>query len=191
MLWDSICVVCEAPAQGLCARCRDNLAHPRVDVPDELDSLLAVFSYEGVGETLLKQLKFANRREPLAPLVVAAAPFFPEVDTVVPVPVRAHRRRARGYSLPELLSSAVQRRIRTPRRMSLRRVDAGDQQGRSRADRLATITHTSRPIEGRVLLVDDVVTTGATLISSARALRAAGAREVHGFVLAATPDPKL
>ncbi|RZV48660.1 MAG: ComF family protein [Acidimicrobiales bacterium] len=188
MLFDRACSLCDLPAHGLCADCRDALPAPRHAVPDGLDSLVPIFGYEESGAELLRSLKYANRRAALGPLVEASAPSLPRADLVVPVPVRAERRRSRGYSLPELTAQWLGRMVETPHKRAVTRVDEGVQQGRSREDRLASIRHVARPVVGkRVLLVDDVVTTGATLSSCALALRAAGATEVHGFVLAATP----
>ena len=183
------CVVCGARADGLCGSCRAALAPPDATCPDGLDSLTAVFAYDGTGSELLRRLKFDRRLAALGPLVGAACPSLPAVDAVVPVPVLADRRRARGYSLPETLASRVASATRTPKCSLLRRVDHGAQQGRTRDERLAQLSHRSRPTSARrVLLVDDVVTTGGTLASCTHALRMAGVGDVHAFVLAATPS---
>jgi ComF family protein len=188
MLFDRACSLCDTPAHGLCAECRDALPAPRHEVPDGVDSMVSIFGYEDSGADLLRKLKYANRRAALAPLVTAAAPSLPRADLVVPVPVREERRRSRGYSLPDLTAQRLAKAIATPQRRALVRADDGVQEGRNREDRFGAISHVSRPVVGKqVLLVDDVVTTGATLASCALALRAAGAIEVHAFVLAATP----
>jgi len=188
MLFDRVCSLCDTPAHGLCAECRHALPAPRHDVPEGVDSLVSVFGYEDRGAELLRQLKYANQRSALEPLVAAAARSLPRADLVVPVPVRADRRRSRGYSLPELTAQRISKAVQTPHKRALVRADDGVQEGRSREDRLAAVRHVARPVVGKqVLLVDDVVTTGATLASCASALRAAGAAEVHAFVLAATP----
>lgn len=188
MFFDRACSLCDAPAHGLCAECRDALPPSRHEVPEGVDSMVSVFGYEDAGAELLRKLKYANRRSALEPLVAAAKQSLPRADLVVPVPVREERRRSRGYSLPELTAQRVAKVTETPQRRALVRADDGVQEGRNREDRFGAIRHVSRPVVGKqVLLVDDVVTTGATLASCALALRAAGALEVHAFVLAATP----
>ncbi|MDP9070431.1 MAG: ComF family protein, partial [Actinomycetota bacterium] len=89
-----------------------------------------------------------------------------------------------------LLAVAVARGAQLPCRPLLRRMPGPAQTGRSRAERLAGPTLQVRgraTVPPGVIVVDDVVTTGATLATAARVLRAGGAREVHAVVAARRP----
>jgi len=113
-----------------------------------------------------------------------------EVDVVTWAPTSVGRRRRRGYDQAELLARAVAWRLGVPCRRLLTRVEDGSdpQTGRTRQERLVGPSFVARRrVRGAVLLVDDVVTTGATLRSAEAALRAGGATAVHCIAAAATP----
>jgi predicted amidophosphoribosyltransferase len=113
----------------------------------------------------------------------------------VAVPPHPLRRRARGFDPAELIASALARRTGLPLRRALRRsATASHQLGASRADRRdpGRLHFAARgPAPRRVLLVDDVHTTGATLSACAEALRAAGAHSVAAITWARTLDERL
>jgi predicted amidophosphoribosyltransferase len=152
----------------------------------------AVLAYAGAGRQVVQALKFRNGRA-VAPVLAAAmarvvAGFV--ADEVTWAPTSAARRRRRGYDQAEVLARAVARRLGVPCRRLLRRVGpAPPQTGRRRADRLGAGPSfvAVRSPKGRVLVVDDVVTTGATLHAASRALLAGGAVEVRAVAAAATP----
>jgi ComF family protein len=116
---------------------------------------------------------------------------------VVPVPLHWTRRWRRGYNPAALLACGVARELALPILSGalVRRRRGRHQVGLGRRDRLATLAgvfaarpSATRHLRGRpVLLVDDVVTTGATLEACATALRAAGASRVVGLGIARTP----
>jgi predicted amidophosphoribosyltransferase len=136
------------------------------------------------------RLKYRNARAVLPALANAIAALVDPatVDVVTWAPTSAARRRERGFDQARLLARAVARRLHRPCRSLLTRQPGPAQTGRPRRDRLAGPTFTiARNPPCRVLVVDDVVTTGATLIAAARVLKAAGAREVKGAAAARTP----
>jgi predicted amidophosphoribosyltransferase len=154
-----------------------------------LDAFGALFAYEGAVRSLLLALKYGNRRDSVRWLgqQLAARAVGP-VDVVTWAPTSARRAGRRGYDQAELLARATARARRVPVRPLLRRVGAAPQTGLGAAERRAGPAFTARrAIGGRVLLVDDVATTGATLAAAARALRHAGATSVEGVVVARTP----
>jgi predicted amidophosphoribosyltransferase len=150
-----------------------------------------VFPFDGTGRRLVLALKYANGRTLVKPIARAMARLVPQgsVDVVTWAPTSRARRRERGYDQAELLARAIAWRLGLPcRRLLVRAGDARPQTGRSRAERLAGPSFTARGRTGRrVLVVDDVVTTGATLRNAASVLRRAGASQVRCIAAAATP----
>jgi predicted amidophosphoribosyltransferase len=111
---------------------------------------------------------------------------------MVAVPPHPVRRRARGFDPADLLTRALARRLSLPVARALRRRGARSRQlGASRATRLEGERlgyHARGAAPRRVLLIDDVHTTGATLDACARALRGAGAEHVVAVTWARTCD---
>jgi predicted amidophosphoribosyltransferase len=155
---------------------------------------VALLAYEGAGRELLARLKHRNQRGALGGLGRAAAALVAAPpDVVTWAPTSARRRRERGFDQAELLARVVGRALGRPARRLLVRAPGEAQTGRSRAERWTGPSFRPagpgrRPaLRGRaVLVVDDVVTTGATLAAAAAALRPSGA-VVHGLAIARTP----
>jgi competence protein ComFC len=124
--------------------------------------------------------------------VVAQNPEMFAADIVVSVPVHSARLRERGYNQAELIARPLARRLGVPYRsyLLLRTRPRPDKLKLTLRDRWRTVKGAYAIRDGervdnlRVLLVDDVMTTGATLDACSRALRAAGASSVVGLVVA-------
>ena len=186
MLLPASCPVCGRKGSVLCKGCAAAL---RPAPPGVVPALLA---YDGAGRALVTALKYRNQRGALRLVGQALARQAPSggVDAVTWAPTTPARRRARGFDQAELLARAVARQLRCACLPLLRRPPGRPQTGRSRRERLDGPAFAVRaPVPRRILLVDDVVTTGATLRAAAAALRQAGAAEVTLLALAATPDP--
>jgi predicted amidophosphoribosyltransferase len=111
-------------------------------------------------------------------------------DVVTWAPTSRARRHDRGFDPAELLARAVARRLRARGVGTLDRRPGPPQTGLAADARRRGPRYVARRgVPGRVLLVDDVATTGATLAAAASALRAAGAREVLALTAARTPPP--
>lgn len=162
--------------------------------PPGLDRCAALLSYDGAARELVARLKYRNARASVRWLAGAMAQLVAdvaEIDAVTFVPTTPARRRERGFDQAELLARGIGRALRLPMRALLRRGEGAPQTGADAAGRRAAHIDVvaRRRIEGTVLLVDDVVTTGTTISAAARALRAAGAARVLGLVAARTPPP--
>lgn len=156
------------------------------------DSAWAPLAYDGVARQLVQALKFRGAL-PLAELMAgqmaANAPDFPDDAVIVPVPPSRLRLRGRGYDPAGLLARALAQRTGQPVHAALRRHDRAPRQtgaGRVERDRARLHVRACGPAPARVLLVDDVHTTGATLRACAHALKAAGAERVHAVAYART-----
>lgn len=109
-------------------------------------------------------------------------------DVVTWAPTSAQRRRERGFDPAKLLAAGVAARRHLACLELLARLSGPAQTGRSAFERRDVTGFTIlRPVAGRVLLVDDVCTTGSTMAAAARALLDGGAEAVDGVVLARTP----
>jgi predicted amidophosphoribosyltransferase len=154
----------------------------------------APVAYEGPGRDLVRALKFRGALSlvfEMGAIVVASCPDELLRGALVPVPLDPRRLRRRGFNQAALLADEIGRRTGLVMVDRLRRRGTGPPQaGRGRGARLAGPVG-SIEARGRVppvaLIVDDVVTTGATVGASAAALRKAGAIEVAAIAFARTP----
>ena len=185
------CAGCDRPGPVLCRTCRFALAARATDGPP---GVVVAAPFTGRVRNVLLGFKYRNRRPVaahLAGLVVnrlVGAGVRPDVVTWAPTSAR--RRRQRGFDQAELVARQVARQLGLPcRRLLERSTDGAPQTGRGRDERLvgpAFRVHPSVPV-AHVLVVDDVVTTAATLRSAAAALERGGARTVTMAAVAATP----
>lgn len=199
------------PAVPVCMRCAATIPHASHPAPPlcsdcssgryltHLDGVRVAAEYTGAARTALLALKFAGQRrvaEPLASLLIA--PFqdaIRTVELVIPVPLNAARMRTRGYNQAELLARALAKtqglRVRTDLLERTRATEAqtrlsAEERRRNVAGAFAlTPPAATAVIQGkRILLLDDVTTTGSTLDAAAEPLRAAGAATIWGLAFA-------
>jgi ComF family protein len=185
-----------ARAQPLCPGCRLGIRRLAPE-PVLLSGVRAwaPAAYSGPARDLVRALKFRGATgvaDLMAAQIAANAPSGLLAGTLVPVPSHARRMRSRGYNQAAAIAAALGRRAGLAVEDCLERSGpAATQVGRARAERRAgpvgrISVRAGRAVPERALLVDDVVTTGATLRASAAALRAAGCRELAAVAFART-----
>lgn len=187
------CAGCEEPlspriSAGFCEACA-----PLLEPGERVGGSVSAYLYGGPLADAIRRLKYAGRTDlapPLGALLAArAAVLSGEVDAVVPVPLHPRRLRARGFNPSALLAAPVARALGVPlsTRELVRLRDTPAQAGLRAGDRVQNVRGAFLAVQApasRVLLVDDVRTTGATLAECAEALRVAGAERVMTLVLA-------
>lgn len=184
------CASCGWLGHVLCAACTARLPScPPLDARPPLARLSAGCLYESVPRSLVLGLKLRGLRTRAGPLATAMCDSAwrdgISGDVVTWVPGNVVEARRRGYDHAEVLGRLVGARLGLPVRSFLTPGAAKtDQTGLSGAQRRENPkgAFLARPVHGRVVLVDDVMTTGATICACADALIRAGATSVEGLV---------
>ena len=190
-----ICIRCGQPwtGQTACPDCQQE--------QPPLERIRSAYAFGGTMQDAILALKMGRRRELAKPLADALADAqapdwsWADVDLLVPIPLHRKRLAERGFNQAALLAQHLSWRLDLPCELGLlRRIRATpaqsgqiDRTTRKRNVQGAFSARHPRRIAGqRICLVDDVVTTGATLSSAAMALKKVGAGQVTGFTLART-----
>ncbi len=160
------------------------------------DTVYTFGSYEETLRELIHLFKYGKVRplaDPLGRLLARAIPPEQRFDVIVPMPLHWRKRWSRGYNQSELLARFIARRRGVPMAKIVRRVKAtAPQAGLSNSKRRLNMSGAFAMRKGanvkglRVLLIDDVLTTGATASACAKVLKRAGAKHVAVAAVART-----
>lgn len=207
-----VCVGCRRPGDLLCRGCQDALPvaaercyrcrtlseSGRTCVAcrhqSPLFSVRVVTNYEGVSKDLVHRFKFDGARAAARPIARMMSTLLYDdsgLTLLVPIPTASSRRRRRGFDQARLIVRELAAHSHCDYVPLLGRLGQTRQVGSSRQQRLSQLAHSfyvrgsATRVAGRhVVLVDDVMTTGATLEAAAAALKAAGAARVEAIVFA-------
>ncbi len=190
------CARCSEPFAGAitdvfsCANCSHRVLH--------FEAAIAAFRSRGVVRKIMHEFKYSRQihlRHPVGDWLLAALDdprlVGRRFDAVIPVPLHAARERERGFNQAQLLAEILSARASLPLRSVLERIRfTTTQTALDRSERMENLRDAFRlrkkaDVRGwRVLLIDDVLTTGSTLSECARVLKAGGAISVHAATAA-------
>lgn len=201
LLFPVVCPGCGQRGTVPCASCASSCDRaPELEPIAHVDDLFAALRYDGVARELIVALKYRNGRAAipwLASCLVAqlrhrwSAEHF---GAVTWIPASKTRRRQRGFDQGQLLASEVATQLRVPAQSLLLRSGSQQQTGAHRSQRLIGPPLRPRQLAAgrarfgqRVLLIDDVITTGASIAAAAQVLHSMGAAGIYAATVAATP----
>ncbi len=209
LLFPPKCILCgkilEKEETDLCHQCRVEAPECPISRTKRsfLDSWVAVWYYEGNVRSSLLRYKFSRARHYSNAygrlLAMKLTQTYPNgFDLLTWVPISPKRKLCRGYDQVELLAKAVGRELGMEPLRTMKKIHHNPPQSgiSGSAQRRANVLGVYRAVcpelvQGkRVLLLDDIMTTGATAGEAARVLLTAGAKEVHCGVVAVTPNHK-
>ena len=195
-----------------CAHCQEQPAHHvlplcvdcSMEIPQSirpvrfeseyLKQVWCMAPYRSVMGSVIRRGKYAGQRsifERLGNLLAGAALDLPEIDAVVSVPLPASRKIKRGFNQSTILARCVAQFLVVPQYEILFRIDKQEQAGKSKLERTQRLTgrFEVRPhfdkdtVPSRVIIVDDVMTTGSTAESCALELLNVGVKEIYVLAL--------
>lgn len=211
LVFPRVCVGCKAEGQYICGECAKKIkrpeaicpmctknsmggwTHPRCQKMSGIDRLIVGLVYPGIVQNCLKKVKYKNAWEIIEFLYKLSDFEGVSGDAVVAVPMWSQKERERGFNQAELIAKQLGEDYKVRNHVILARARATKPMyGLTKKERLANVgsafclvkNQESRIKNKRIILVDDVWTTGATLRECAKVLKQAGASEVWGVTLA-------
>lgn len=177
--------------ETLCQECHNN--------PPRFTKAIAVARYEGIIRDIIHQFKYARQKvllDELANLLIdkwlKVSDSLPHIDLIIPAPLYRKKLKERGFNQSELLAEKVHKATGIPLEINnlIKMQSTPDQASLNSSDRkknlidVFEVTNPQSIKDKNILLIDDVLTTGATASEIARTLKKNGAKDVYVFVLA-------
>ncbi|MFN3961878.1 MAG: ComF family protein [Fimbriimonadaceae bacterium] len=185
-LYPPACALCGRLGEpAICPACEETFraAGPWVILPEDPMSVDACFLYQERAAQAVKRLKYERAsplRDPMARMM-AARHFITDDEMVVPVPIHWTRRFERGFNQSEWLASQMPQATRALRRIRATRPQVGLNRAARQRNIIGAFAASPLVKGRRVVLVDDVITSGSTVLACREALRQAGAAEVRAI----------
>ena len=194
LLFPEVCIHCGNQQQHLlllCSQCLIELPqslHP-ISAPELLKDLWGLAEYNGPIGSVIKRCKYKPDEQIMRALVhqmyISAIPWN-EFDIITHVPTTFHRRFSRGFDQAQVFAQKLARATKKPYSPLLKRIESKAQSLRSYNDRKKDLSlrfSCKKTPPDRILIVDDVCTTGSTLDACAMTLLNEGAKSISGIVL--------
>ncbi|MFH1665383.1 MAG: ComF family protein [Candidatus Omnitrophota bacterium] len=209
ILFSSDCPACGGPRgtsiSVICPACEHTIASGKAPPPacsEHISLILSCRYYTGVVRNTIKQFKYGRKQrmarafEDIIRLTSRSDNRFGALaDLIIPVPIHWRKRHARGFNQAEVIAKTLSGTIAVPVSANnlIKIKNTPPQITRTKPERMRNLTGSfavRQPSSGKnktILLVDDVMTTGATLDTCAAELLSSGAKEIYAFTLARTP----
>ena len=202
------CLACGHEGALLCDRCIQLLPDPvprcyrcgRTDngwktcktcrKQSPLEQVIVATMYEGFAEAVIRKLKFERAYAAHATIAAIMAPYVPVNTVLVPIPTATSRVRQRGYDQALLISNKLAQNTSSRSVIALDRYGQQRQTGSSRSNRLKQLSGAFQVHKDKlakiesIILVDDVLTTGATLEAAAAIVKLAGVKHISAVAFA-------
>lgn len=183
------CAVCKSPAIG-------GITHPSCHTPFGMDGLYVLGHYKGPLKLAIKHLKYRLVRDIVDELTTLLADksnhLLRDIDLITSVPLHVKRKKMRGFNQAELLGESLAKKMHVPfysnillrTKFGVPQVELKGSERRLNMRNMFSCLNKSQIEDKRIGLVDDVSTTGTTLLECTKVLKRNGAKKVWGIVLA-------
>lgn len=192
----SPCSLCELGARekySLCKDCWEQLPWLKQTIQRNNQSVLVACNYAYPVNRIIQQFKYEQKLHYQILLgEILKQLKFPKVQAIVPMPISNQRLIERGFNQSLLLANILSKHLKIPVWQPIQRLNEHSQKGLTRLERFENIEqqflphHQEKRRYRRVLIIDDVITTGSSIHALSQALKQLGCTSIHMTCLAAT-----
>ncbi|MCU4708905.1 ComF family protein [Acinetobacter pittii] len=193
----SPCSLCELDMRekySLCKDCWEQLPWLKQTIQRNNQSVLVACNYAYPVNRIIQQFKYEQKLHYQILLgEILKQLKFPKVQAIVPMPISNQRLIERGFNQSLLLANILSKHFKIPVWQPIQRLNEHSQKGLTRLERFENIEqqflphHQEKRRYRRVLIIDDVITTGSSVHALSQALKQLGCTSIHTACLAATP----
>ena len=205
LIYPNVCGICDQPCkENLCKKCEinlNNIAKVKIDTYQDKNfkKHLSIFKYEGIIKNRLIQFKFHEKIYVYKAFVnfvlknKKVCNFLKNYDIIIPVPIHYHRKVTRGYNQSALLAKEIAKKVTNMKyenHILFKKINNQPQSTKNKNERKSNVLgayfvrNASKIWNQKVLLVDDIYTTGSTVNECARVLKMAGTARVDVLTIA-------